>query len=593
MTNMGFAGNFLPVLSDTESDDGAVPFENEPPSASDDDDDDNAGFDDSFRFDDSAPSVPDVRASEPAATERPPETIPAAADGTMNKVGRLDVSDIVRAERADLLRKKRRGDDGGGSSSEGGSGSGDGSDGDSDGDSDDDDSDGSTSCDDVGEDDNVREVETSRRRRGAAPAEAGDSSGDDDVEGDDGSEASDDEDAAEARRAHDFFDGPGDEVRSGPSAHTFFEFPLPRPLLRALADLGFASPTEIQARALPPLLAGRDVCGSAVTGSGKTAAYLLPALSRVLRRPRHPPVTRVAVLVPTRELAVQGTKMCRDLATYTDLRAEAVHGGAGSADVRRQGVALRGRPDVLFCTPGRILDHLANTAGFHLDGLEVLVLDEADRLLDMGFVEEVTEILSRVPVVRQTLLFSATFNTRVGDLVKLSLKRPVRVRVTSSPSADSTMRNVSATGVEVAPRIVQEFIRIRPQMEHMRTPIILSLLCRTYKASEMRTIVFFETKATCHRFAVLAGLKGIPCTELHGSLSQAQRLSNLQKFKDGDASVLLATNLAGRGLDVPDVDAVINVDMPSTVDPTSTGSGGRRAPAGADAPAPSSGRDGG
>jgi len=177
------------------------------------------------------------------------------------------------------------------------------------------------------------------------------------------------------------------------------------------------------------------------------------------------------------------------------------------------------------------------------------VLDEADRLLELGFVEEVTEIIKSVPVNRQTMLFSATFGTKIDELIKLSMKRPVRVRA-----------GRSGEGVEVAPRLEQEFVRIRSGNEGNREAMLLSLLSRTYKE---RTIVFFDTKLVAHRMLIVAGLCGIKAGELHGNLTQVQRLEALEAFKAGDLEVLFCTDLAARGLDVNNVQAVINFEMPN------------------------------
>lgn len=189
--------------------------------------------------------------------------------------------------------------------------------------------------------------------------------------------------------------------------------------------------------------------------------------------------------------------------------------------------------------------------------MEFLVLDEADRLLDLGFQEEVFEIVKSCPVQRQTLLFSATMNTKVDDLVNLSLKRPVRIRVSDKNGSSAS------NDVEVAPRLEQEFIRVRAGNEGVnREAMLLALLTRTFTT---QTIVFFDLKSQAHKLMILCGLCGIRCAELHGNLSQAQRLEALESFRKGEVNVLLATDLAGRGLDIQNVDTVINFEMPQQV----------------------------
>lgn len=187
-------------------------------------------------------------------------------------------------------------------------------------------------------------------------------------------------------------------------------------------------------------------------------------------------------------------------------------------------------------------------------------MDEADRLLDLGFQEEVFEIVKQCPVERQTLLFSATMNTKVDDLIKLSLKRPVRIRVSDKNNSGN---NTSNNDVEVAPHLEQEFIRVRAGNEGInREAMLLALLTRTFTS---QTIVFFDLKVQAHKLMILCGLCGIKCTELHGNLSQAQRLEALESFRKGEVNVLLATDLAGRGIDIQNVDTVVNFEMPSQI----------------------------
>jgi ATP-dependent RNA helicase DDX27 len=201
----------------------------------------------------------------------------------------------------------------------------------------------------------------------------------------------------------------------------FSELSLSRPLLRAVEAMGYITPTPIQSAVIPLAMAGRDVCASAVTGSGKTAAFSLPFLERLLLRRNDVAKIRVFVVSPTRELATQTYQVLQKLTQFTDITSALICGG--KKDVKSQEATLRLRPDVVICTPGRLIDHLRNSRSVNIDDLDVLVLDEVDRLLDLGFQEEVEELVKHCPTTRQTLLFSATMTPKVEDLVKLSLHR--------------------------------------------------------------------------------------------------------------------------------------------------------------------------
>jgi len=323
------------------------------------------------------------------------------------------------------------------------------------------------------------------------------------------------------------------------------EMHLSRPLMRAVADLKYEKPTPIQCKTVPLGMAGRDVCGSAETGSGKTAAFLLPVLERLLYRDKRIAAIRCVVMSPTRELASQTWSMLKELNKYTDVRSCLVVGGLS---VKAQEAELRTRPDVVICTPGRMIDHLRNSMSVHLDDVDILVMDEADRLLELGFTEEVEEVVKACPKGRQTLMFSATMTDDVDKLAKMSLKRPVRV------SADPLY--------DLSQRLVQEFIRVRDDREDDREAIMVSLVTRSFKKG---TIVFFQRKKRAHRAAILLGLAGVNVGELHGNLTQRQRLEALEAFRTGTIDVLVATDLAGRGLDIDGVKFVINFEMPSDI----------------------------
>ncbi|KIK83138.1 hypothetical protein PAXRUDRAFT_35494 [Paxillus rubicundulus Ve08.2h10] len=328
--------------------------------------------------------------------------------------------------------------------------------------------------------------------------------------------------------------------------HTsFLTMNLSRPIQKALTTLGFVSPTPIQAATIPVALLGKDVVGNAVTGSGKTAAFTIPLLERLLYRERgkHAATTRCLVLVPTRELAVQCFEMGSKLAAHTDIRFCLVVGGLS---LKSQEVALRTRPDVVIATPGRLIDHLRNSPSFALDALDVLVLDEADRMLSEGFADELGEIIKACPVSRQTMLFSATMTDSVDELVKMSLNKPVRLFVDPKRST--------------AKGLIQEFVRVRAEREAERTALLVTLCKRTFKRG---ALVFFRSKKLAHQIRVVFGLLGMKAEELHGNLSQEQRLKALQLFRDGQVDFLMATDLASRGLDIKGIETVINYDMPN------------------------------
>ncbi|XP_044263320.1 probable ATP-dependent RNA helicase DDX27 [Tribolium madens] len=328
---------------------------------------------------------------------------------------------------------------------------------------------------------------------------------------------------------------------------SFYQMNLSRPLLKAIGEMKFVHPTPIQASTIPVALLGRDICGCAATGTGKTAAYMLPTLERLLYRPAGgTPVTRVLVLVPTRELGVQVYQVTRQLSQFTDIQIGLAVGGL---DLKAQETILRKNPDVVIATPGRLIDHLKGTPTFGLDSIEVLILDEADRMLDEYFAEQMKEIIKQCSRTRQTMLFSATMTEEVESLAAVSLVKPVRLFVDSNR--------------EVAFGLRQEFLRIRKDREGDREAILAALVCRTFREHCM---VFVQTKRQAHRLHILLGLLGLKVGELHGNLTQPQRLDALQKFKDKQVDILVATDVAARGLDIQGVQTVINFVMPVTVE---------------------------
>ena len=339
----------------------------------------------------------------------------------------------------------------------------------------------------------------------------------------------------------DFFELP-ETPASEEILDSFTVMRLSRPILKGIASLGFTKPTPIQARTIPVALKGKDICGSAVTGSGKTASFVIPVLERLLFRPKQVALTRVLILVPTRELGVQCHSVATNLAKFTDIQFCLCVGGLPT---KQQELELKNRPDVVIATPGRLIDHIHNSPSFNLDSIEILIMDEADRMLEDGFAAELDEIIKNTPKSRQTMLFSATMTDNVDDLIKLSLNRPVRLFIDSTSS--------------IASRLVQEFIRVRSHRESSRPAVLVSLCSRTYTNE---TIVFFKSKASAHHMKIVFELLGLKAAELHGNLTQLQRLESLNLFREKKVNFLLATDLASRGLDINGIKTVINYDMP-------------------------------
>lgn len=300
--------------------------------------------------------------------------------------------------------------------------------------------------------------------------------------------------------------------------------------------MGFEEPTPIQIAALPPALAGRDILASAMTGSGKTAAFVLPILQRLLCSAGRAG-TRALVLTPTRELAAQVHEHLVALGRHCDITAATVFGGVKPAAQLR---ALRSGVNVVVATPGRLLDHMQQP-WFRIDQLEVLVLDEADRMLDMGFLPDIRRILARLPQRRQTMLFSATLPRPIVSLSRDLLTRPVRL--------DIELRTAPATGVRQAVLSVPE---------QLKKGLLLEMLHRDVHTA----LVFTRTKHRANRLAKYLDRAGISSDRIHGNRSQPQRESALAAFKAGRIRVLVATDVASRGIDVEALPHVINFDVP-------------------------------
>ncbi|KAL8908281.1 MAG: hypothetical protein Q9207_000903 [Kuettlingeria erythrocarpa] len=364
----------------------------------------------------------------------------------------------------------------------------------------------------------------------------------------DTSPPSEGEDQEEKERQNAFF-APQEETKKSKledaSSNSFQSMSLSRPILRGLASVGFSTPTPIQSKTIPMALLGKDVVGGAVTGSGKTAAFIVPIIERLLYRPKKVPTSRVAILMPTRELAVQCFNVSQKLASFTDITFCQLVGGFS---LREQESVLRTRPDVIIATPGRFIDHMRNSASFTVDTLEILVLDEADRMLEDGFADELNEILTTIPKSRQTMLFSATMTDRVDKLIRLGLNRPVRLLIANHNQTVTTL--------------TQEFVRLRPGREDKRLGYLLHLCIEIFTD---RTIIFFRQKKEAHRVRILFGLCGIKAAELHGNMSQDQRISALTSFRTGQVTHLLATDVASRGLDIKGVNTVLNYTAPQSL----------------------------
>jgi ATP-dependent RNA helicase RhlE len=308
-------------------------------------------------------------------------------------------------------------------------------------------------------------------------------------------------------------------------------------LLQGIRELGFTRPTPIQEQAIPPGLLGRDLVACASTGSGKTAAFALPILQRLMAKPRR--TTRALVLTPTRELCAQIDQHIAELAVHTPVTSAAVFGGVGMGP---QEHALRAGVDVIVATPGRLLDHFRHPYAA-LRGLEVLVLDEADRMLDMGFLPDVRRLLRHLPAKRQTLLFSATMPGPIVELSREMLHDPVRI--------DLERRAAPAAGITQA---------AYPVPARLKPALLLALLRRGDMAS---ALVFTRTKHRANRLADWLAKQGVRAARIHGNRSQSQRTQALEGFKAGRYDVLVATDIAARGIDVVALGHVVNFDVPA------------------------------
>ena len=320
----------------------------------------------------------------------------------------------------------------------------------------------------------------------------------------------------------------------------FEQLGLAPALLRALTDYGYQTPTPIQAQAIPLVLAGHDVLGGAQTGTGKTAAFGLPLLQKLAALPKpeglHRP--RVLVLTPTRELAVQVSDNLRSYAKHLRLNVTALFGGVG---MQPQVEAFRRGVDVLVACPGRLIDHL-DRGTCKLGEVQMLVLDEADRMLDMGFLPSIKRVMKHVPHARQTLLFSATFEPRIKALALEFMRDPKEVQVAAQNTIAETISH-----------------RAHPVDGAKKRDLLVEILARRHTE---QVLVFGKTKHGCNRLAEQLESAGLPALAIHGNKSQAARQKALNEFKSCKTRILVATDVAARGLDIPDLPLVINHDLP-------------------------------
>ena len=324
---------------------------------------------------------------------------------------------------------------------------------------------------------------------------------------------------------------------------TFSTLGLSDPLLQAVEELGYTKPTAIQEQAIPTILAGRDLLAASQTGTGKTASFVLPILQKLTgERKRRAKRLRALVLVPTRELAIQVENTIRQYGKYLSLRSVVMVGGVDSAP-QKQG--LIDGLDILVATPGRLLD-MAHQRALYFDELEVLVLDEADRMLDMGFIGDINKIIERLPTQRQNLLFSATLSDEIRLLAKTAINDPIEI-------------SINATNA-TAPKISQWLITVDKDNKS-------ALLSHLIKANQWtQALIFIRTKHGAAKLVSQLEKRGIKAEAIHSGRSQAVRTQLLADFKSGNISLLVATGIAARGIDIDDLDRVVNYDLPDDDD---------------------------
>ena len=327
----------------------------------------------------------------------------------------------------------------------------------------------------------------------------------------------------------------------------FADFQLDPKILKAVADQGYTQATPIQAKAIPVVLEGKDVMGAAQTGTGKTAAFILPIIQKLLPNAnastspaRHP--IRALILTPTRELSDQVADNASLYAKHTDLRTAVVFGGV---DIKPQAMLLRAGVEILIATPGRLLDHLGSKTA-DLSQVQILVLDEADRMLDMGFLPDLQRIINLIPAQRQTLLFSATFSPEIKKLAQTYLRNPITIEVARQNAAADTVKQVV------------HFVK----SENKRAAIVTILQNRVKAGHTKQCIIFTNSRLGCARLAIALERDDIKAAAIHGDKSQSERMLTLEAFKSGAIDALVATDVAARGLDISEMPCVINHELP-------------------------------
>ncbi|KAF3491491.1 ATP-dependent rRNA helicase RRP3 [Arthroderma uncinatum] len=330
----------------------------------------------------------------------------------------------------------------------------------------------------------------------------------------------------------------GEESADTEAPKSFKELGIIDSLCDACTSLGYKAPTPIQAESIPLALQGRDLVGLAETGSGKTAAFALPILQALMEKPQS---FFGLVLAPTRELAVQISESFEALGSLISVRCAVIVGGM---DMISQSISLGKKPHIIVATPGRLLDHLENTKGFSLRNLKYLVMDEADRLLDLDFGPVLDKILKVLPRERRTYLFSATLSSKVESLQRASLSNPLRI-------------SISSNKYQTVSTLLQSYLFI----PHKYKDVYLVHILNEFPGQS--TIIFTRTVNETQRLAILLRALGFGAIPLHGQLSQSARLGALGKFRSGSRDILVATDVAARGLDIPAVDLVLNFDLPS------------------------------
>jgi len=333
------------------------------------------------------------------------------------------------------------------------------------------------------------------------------------------------------------------EVAAAPAQVRFADFGLSPHILRALNDQGYVHPTPIQAEAIPVLLKGRDVMGAAQTGTGKTAGFALPIIQMLLAHAststspaRHP--VRALILTPTRELAVQVAENVKAYAQHTPLRSTVVFGGM---DMKGQTVILKAGVEIVIATPGRLLDHIEQK-NISLSQVQMLVMDEADRMLDMGFLPDLQRIINLLPKQRQNLMFSATFSPEIKKLANTFLNDPITIEVARSN--------------QTADKVTQIVYKVAENQKHALTAHLL-------RQRELKQVIIFSnTKIGASRLAKGLEQEGMKAVAIHGDKTQQERMAALDSFKKGEIDILVATDVAARGLDITDLPCVINYDLP-------------------------------